>query len=77
MGRVTPIGEIPAVVDNDFVVRFRESLTTFSDENPAHMRKYLHKDIVIDILKRCQAIVGKEGTLVEARVLFDLVVRRL
>ncbi|KAI8105664.1 hypothetical protein M9434_000246 [Picochlorum sp. BPE23] len=65
MVTLTPIDAIPEVVDDEFVASFRRSLHEYTHANPVHLRKYLPKDFVLDILRRTQAIVAKEATLVE------------
>lgn len=67
MVTLTPIDAIPEVVDDEFVASFRRSLHEYTHANPVHLRKYLPKDFVLDILRRTQAIVAKEATLVEVR----------
>lgn len=67
MVTLNPIDTIPEVVDDKFVASFQHSLHQYSHANPVHLRKYLPKNFVLDVLRRTQAIVAKEATLVEVR----------
>lgn len=63
--KVSPIDSLPDTVEQEFVYKCQKAFNEFSHRNPAHMRKYCCKDVVIDIVKRTSAIVSKENTMLE------------
>lgn len=65
--KLTTVDRVPDTVGHDFVSTCREAFNEYSNRNPTHMRKYFCKDVVIEILKRTNAIVSKENTLLEVR----------